>query len=93
LGGQFQFRLDDGSACEMYWINADSTERSSGESWTDYSRRSCSEVLDRFQHLVSATDFRKEAASWPSVEIDSTKSLVFVAYLVMEADLAKICPG
>jgi hypothetical protein len=92
LGGQFQFRLEDGSTCEMYWIEADSTEQLSDESWADYSRRSCSEVLNRFHHLVSAIDFRKEAASWPSGEIDSTKSLVFVAYFVKENDLAATSP-
>jgi hypothetical protein len=32
LGGQFQFRLDDGT-CEMYWLAADSKERARGESW------------------------------------------------------------
>ena len=87
LGGQFQFRLDDGATCEMYWLNADSNERVHGESWADYSRRSCSKVLSRFQHLVSATDFRKEASSWPSVQIDPTQSLVFVASFVRETDL------
>src|SRR5579863_8439758 len=59
LGGQFQFRLDDGSTCEMYWLNADSTERTSAESWNDYSKRSCSEVSKKFQHLISQTDFFK----------------------------------
>jgi hypothetical protein len=49
LGAQFQFRLDDGTTCEMYWLNADSTERVGGESWADYSRRSCTEVLQKFQ--------------------------------------------
>ncbi|MGA7925849.1 MAG: hypothetical protein WCA20_07620, partial [Candidatus Sulfotelmatobacter sp.] len=43
LGGQFQFRLDDGT-CEMYWLNADSKDRAHGESWADYCHRSCSEV-------------------------------------------------
>jgi hypothetical protein len=32
LGGQFQFRLDDGGICEMYWLEADPAERSDGES-------------------------------------------------------------
>jgi hypothetical protein len=36
--------------------------------------RSCSEVLYIFQHLASATDFEKEASSWPSVQIDPTES-------------------
>jgi hypothetical protein len=87
LGGQFQFRLDDGSTCEMYWLSADSGERVPGESWADYSRRSCAEVLHKFRHLVSSTDFQKEAAGWTSVQIDPAKCLVFVAYFVREADL------
>jgi hypothetical protein len=93
LGGQFQFRLNDGSTCEMYWLSADSKERMASESWADYSRRSCAEVLGRFQHLLSSTDFRKEAASWPSEQIDSAKSLVFVAYFVKESDLARNSGG
>jgi hypothetical protein len=84
LGGQFQFRLDDGGTCEMYWLDADSKERADGESWVDYCHRSCSEVLHRFQYLAAATDFKTQASSWPSVQIDPTKSLVFVAYFVSE---------
>lgn len=90
LGGQFQFRLEDGSTCEMYWLNADSTERMDGESWTDYSRRSCSEVLHKFQHLISHTDFNKETSNWPDVRIDPTNSLVFVAYFLTEAESANL---
>ena len=30
LGGQFEFRLDDGT-CELYWLNADSKDRLPGE--------------------------------------------------------------
>ena len=89
LGGQFQFRLDDGSTCEMYWLEANSKERAHGESWVEYCHRSCSEVLNRFQHLASVTDFKKETSSWPSVQIDPTRSLVFVAYFVTEGELAQ----
>jgi hypothetical protein len=89
LGGQFQFRLDDGGTCEMYWLAADSRERADGEHWGDYSHRSCSEVLTKFQHLVSVTDFAKEAQNW-RFQIDSAKSLVFVAYFVTESELAEL---
>ena len=85
LGGQFQFRLEE-AICEMYWLEANSKERVQGESWVEYCHRSCSEVLGGFRRLVSATDFVKEASSWPSVQIDPTKSLVFVAYFVTESD-------
>jgi hypothetical protein len=90
LGGQFQFRLDDGTTCEMYWLDANSKERAHAESWAEYCQRSCLEVLNRFRHLTSATDFSKEASSWPSARIDPIRSLVFVAYFVTEAELAAL---
>jgi hypothetical protein len=90
LGGQFQFRLNDGTTCEMYWLDADPKERTPGESWVDYCHRSCSEVLSRFQYLASTTDFSKEASSWPSVRIDPSRSLVFVGYFVTEAKLGEL---
>jgi hypothetical protein len=89
LGGQFQFRLGDGSTCEMYWLSADSKERLPGEQWADYSRRSCSEVRQTFQRLVSETDFTKEASSW-NLSPAATESLVFEAYFVTESDLARL---
>jgi hypothetical protein len=73
----------------MYWLNADSKDRSDGEPWADYCQRSCSEVRSGFQHLVDKTDFSREASSWPS-QIDPSTTLVFVAYFVTEADLTKI---
>lgn len=95
LGGQFQFRLEDGSTCEMYWLNADnSADKRPEESWADYSRRSSREVLERFHHLVSITDFRKEALTWRPLQtliaggLDPKSILVFVAYFVTESDLA-----
>ena len=89
LGGQFQFRLEDGSTCEMYWLDADSEDRMPQESWADYSRRSCLEVLQGFRRLIQNTDFTKEAAGW-FLQIDPSKALVFVAYFVTEADLTHI---
>ena len=85
LGGQFQFRLDD-ATCEMYWLSADSRERLPGESWPEYSRRSCSEVKANFHRLISRTDFSKEALGW-NLPPALTGSLVFVAYFVKESDL------
>ena len=86
LGGQFQFRLADGSTCEMYWLSADSKERLSGEPWAEYSRRSCSEVKQNFERLISETDFTKEASRW---RLPSTvaENLVFVGYFVTELEL------
>jgi predicted ATPase len=90
LGGQFQFRLGDRGTCEMYWLSADSREREPEETWADYSHRSCAEVLSGFQHLASATDFGKEALNWPSVQIDPTGNLVFVAYFVTEDEVSEL---
>lgn len=74
LGGQFQFRIDDGSVCEMYWLGADPKDPVPGESWSDYCNRSGAEVFNSFQHLTSTADFRKEASSWPSISIDHAKT-------------------
>jgi hypothetical protein len=88
LGGQFQFRLPVGTY-EMYWLNADSTDRHNGETWADYSGRSCSEVLDKFNDLVSKTDFAKEASNWGLLS-SAVESLVFVAYFETKASLAEV---
>jgi hypothetical protein len=88
LAGQFEFRLDDGTGCDLYWLNADSAERTADESWADYAGRSCAEVMRRFQ-LLSETDFGKEALRWP-VSIDPVKNLVFVAYFVRETDWSSL---
>jgi hypothetical protein len=87
LGGQFQFRLNDGSTCEMYWLHADSKERMPEELWAAYCHRSCSEVKENFQRLMLATDFSKEASAW-GLQSVHTENLVFVAYFVTERDLA-----
>jgi len=94
LGGQFQFRLQD-VTCEMYWLNADSSERGKDEAWSTYIRRSSSEVLLAFQRRVSHTAFWKEALRWPIIEdavergFDPISALVFVAYFVKEAEAGR----
>jgi hypothetical protein len=91
LGGQFEFRLAD-ATYEMYWLNADSSERLKDETWSTYSRRSCSEVLVAFERRVGDTDFREEASRWPIIEdaigqgLNPISALVFVAYFVSEAE-------
>ncbi len=93
LGGQFQFRLDDGTY-EMYWLNADSTDRREGESWTEFVGRSCEEVLGHFNASRATTDFAKEASSWPALAnamqhgLSIANHLVFVAYFVTESEFA-----
>lgn len=78
----------------MYWLSADSDDRRMGESWAEYGRRSCDEVLDRFKATVASADFPKEASSWPSLAaaiaqgLDIANHLVFVAYFATEAESA-----
>jgi hypothetical protein len=97
VGGQFQACWSDGSVCEMYWLNADSRERAAGESWSDYSRRSCQEVSRGFQRLMARTDFAKEVASWRgdlkaelARGLDATSILMFVAYFISEAEADRL---
>jgi hypothetical protein len=95
LGGQFQFRVA-GSVREMYWLNADSSERKRGEPWPEYVSRSCREVRDGFTSLVAVTDFSVEAARWSGLAdelgrgSDPSGYLVFVAYFVSELEAAKV---
>lgn len=95
LGGQFQFRVEDGT-CEMYWLASDSTERHSGEPWAEYSKRSCAEVRKGFSKLVNDTDFARQALDWPLLKTKITEgfdpllSLVFVAYFITEKGFAKL---
>lgn len=91
LGGQFQFRAPVGT-CEMYWLNADSTDRQSAEDWRSYCGRSRAEVLDRFQQIVAETDFVQEAFKWPVLKsemergFDVLATLVFIAYFFTESE-------
>jgi hypothetical protein len=91
VGGQFQFRIAD-DVYEMYWLNADASERIDGEAWSCYCHRSCGEVMERFNTLAANTNFRAEAANWVALSqkmtegFDLRKSLVFVAYFVAEQE-------
>jgi hypothetical protein len=87
LGGTFQFWPDPSfGVYEIYWLDAESHERANGEPWGDYSERSCSEVLEKFQRLITTTDFRK-IASDQQLQVEH---LVFVADFVTETELADI---
>jgi hypothetical protein len=94
LGGQFQYRLADGSTCEMYWLKADATERRQDEPWADYVRRSCTEVMERFTQLAANADFTSEASNWPSRRDVIVRSLpnvlIFVAYFVTESEYVNL---
>jgi hypothetical protein len=91
LGGQFQFRAPAGT-CEMYWLSADSLDRQPAKSWEAYCTRSCAEVLNRFEQIVSETDFAAQALQWAALKsemergFDVIATLVFVAHFITEAE-------
>jgi hypothetical protein len=92
LGGQFQFRTPD-SICEMYWLNADSADRSPDEAWDRYVARSCGEVLSAFTTLASATNFNVEASRWSAVPELSGMSATPEQYLCFVADFVEESPA
>jgi len=67
----------------MYWLDADSTNRREGEPWPEYVRRSCGEVLGRFNAAVASADSPKEASSWPSLATAMAHGLRIADYLVI----------
>jgi hypothetical protein len=97
LGGQFQFRIDEG-IYEMYWLSADAAERFAGEPWEEYVRRSCAEVAREFDRIVGTTDFSKILRELPpslqekvtAAGFDFTRALVIVAYFVTEQELVAL---
>jgi hypothetical protein len=91
LGVQFQFRARAGT-CEMYWPNADATDRREAESWRDYCERSRVEVMRKFEKIVAETDFTEQAAQWQPLRsemdlgVDILSTLVFVADFVKQSE-------
>lgn len=81
LGGQFQYRHSDGAIYEMYWLEADSSEREPTELWEQFAQRSCEEVSTKYHSLLQSAGLRKATK-----QSDSKADLVFVAYFVMEAE-------
>lgn len=59
IGGQVQFKFPDGT-CELYWHSYDTTDRKSGEKWSEYCQRSKSECLKQFEKLPSDNELIKE---------------------------------
>jgi len=92
LGGQFWIVLPDNSLYELFWLEANATDRQTDEPWQDFVERSCGEVLGSFNALVSQTDFVKEARSFTSLEsltvedFPSKFRLLFNAYFVSEQE-------
>jgi hypothetical protein len=76
---------------EPFWLEANSLDRTADEAWSEYARRSCEEVLVRFDALVKATDFDQEASKFRSLE--SSFRLMFNAYFVTEQQFSALGLG
>ena len=94
LGGQFWFLSQDGSLYEPFWLEANAADRTDGEQWSEYTLRSCAEVLTQFNALLESTSFVEEAKKFgtfaESVSSDDFKAkfrVLFNAYFVTEHDL------
>ena len=91
-GGQFQFRLADGTTCEMYWVETAWCERTQDEPWRHFAARSCQESLNDFERLIRTTDFRREAEQFEYLRSlldqgwNPIDDLVFVAYFETEEE-------
>jgi hypothetical protein len=48
-----------GTVYELYWMEANSSERLPSESWEDFARRSCVEVLAEFTKLIDVVVFER----------------------------------
>jgi hypothetical protein len=88
LGGQFWFVISETSLYEPFWLEANSSERHSGEAWSIYSQRSCEEVLLGFNKLLREADFPTEANKFQTTEVETALQLhwMFNAYFVTEAE-------
>jgi len=96
LGGQFQLRPDPDTIYELFWLEANSSERLPGETWKSYSERSCTEVSKQFTWLVGGVDFEKEALKFKSIDpllfsrSEKMEPPVFCAYFVEEKEFENL---
>ena len=61
LGGQFWFLISEVSLYEPFWLGVNASDKMAGADWSAYARRSCEEVLTRFNRCLLETDFREAA--------------------------------
>lgn len=96
LGGQFQLRPDQDTIYELYWLEANSSDRLSAESWASYAERSCSDVSARFTALLGSVDFQDEALKFRSIDpllfsrLGKLEAPVFCAYFVDEMEFERL---
>lgn len=96
LGGQFQFRPDPDTIYELYWLEANSSERLPEESWKSYAERSCSEVSTQFTSLLGSVNFETEALKFKSIDpllfskLERIEQPAFCAYFVDEPEFENL---
>jgi hypothetical protein len=95
LGGQFWFILPDNTVYEIYWLEVNSNDKASDESWLEFASRSCFEVQSRFKALMIESDFIEEVKKFESFALvdetaKSKMSLLFNAYFVTEQEFSSL---
>lgn len=88
LGGQIWFLFPDDAVYEPFWLEANAKDRTTDEAWPEYSRRSCEEVLARFNALVNGTDFDQECRKFRSLQ--PLVRVLINAYFVIESEFSAL---
>jgi hypothetical protein len=90
IGGQVQFKFPDGT-CELYWHKYDSTEKQSGENWTEYCERTKNECLNQFDNLPSDSELVKDGIEnfgflkeKKDLNLNLTEYLIFILYFAKQ---------
>ncbi len=92
LGGQFWVLPSPSEIYELFWIEANSSERLPKEPWQSYAERSCREVLKQFEALLKTVDFSQEIIKFKSLDPLQAGSPVFNAYFVSEQEWLSLQP-
>ncbi|MDD2799653.1 MAG: hypothetical protein PHV20_13765 [Bacteroidales bacterium] len=85
VGGQVQYLFQDGT-CELYWLSIDPDERQLNEDWLTYCNRTARQSIEKFDRLISETDFDKEVITFEFLKskkdkgVDLEEHKVFILY-------------
>lgn len=92
IGGQVQLKFPD-VTCELYWHNYDSTEKQSGENWTEYCLRTKKECLHQFENLPSDSELVKDGIEnfeyvkeKKDLNLNLAEYLIFILYFAKRDD-------
>ena len=91
LGGQFWILPTTGEIYELFWVEANASDRLFDESWDVYAKRSCIEVSEEFELRLRTIDFAQEALKFRTFR-DLTEPPVFNAYFVTDQEWASLQP-